>query len=196
MKFKIGVEVSVFSCIVKIRKGVRCMHHKDFEDRKTFIMMVGLPGSGKDYYIRQFLDKMTDRDNWFALGTDDIFEEWAARDGITYNDAFQRYNYKDVDREFHARIRKAFAEGKNVIWNQTNMTSKARQKKLRQVPNDYYKVAVVVVVPDNVLAQQLARREEETNGAKAIPRDVIDRMARTYVAPTKDEGWDKIYVKR
>lgn len=170
------------------------MHFKDFEGRKTFMMMVGLPGCGKDFWIRNFLNTIVyrDADNWLAIGTDDIFEEWAERDGISYNEAFDRYDFKDVEREFKIRIKQAFIEEKNVIWNQTNMTSNARMKKLRLVPSDYYKMALIVTVSGIVLNEQLAKRELETNGAKTIPDFVLKNMANGYVRPSKAEGFDQI----
>jgi hypothetical protein len=77
------------------------------------------------------------------------------------------------------------------------MSVKSRKGKIAQIPNDYNKYAVNVIVNDQILKQQLAKREKETNGSKVIPNHVIENMAKSYNAPSKQEGFINILeVKR
>jgi predicted kinase len=166
-------------------------------NEKFFIMMIGLPGSGKDYWIEQFITNKTFTKNIVVLSTDDIFEEYAKKNNISYSQAFKDLPFKKVQKEFDRRLQTAIANGDNIIWNQTNMSVKSRKGKIAQIPNDYNKYAVNVIVNDQILKQQLAKREKETNGSKVIPNHVIENMAKSYNAPSKQEGFINILeVKR
>lgn len=172
------------------------MHKNDFADKtqKYFIMLMGAPASGKNFFIDNFLATMVadNVDNWVVLETDSIIEEWAAAEGMTYSEAFGKFNFKDVEKEFSARLNKAISEGKNIIWNQTNMTTKSRTSKLTRIPGDYHKRLINFIVSSLTLTKQLKKREDETNGAKKIPMKVITQMLSSYQRPDKSEGWDVI----
>jgi predicted kinase len=172
------------------------MHKNDFADntQKYFIMTMGAPGCGKNFWIDNFLATMVadNVDNWVVLETDAIIEEWAAEAGLTYSESFGKFNFKDVEKEFSKRLNQAIADGKNIIWNQTNMTIKSRTSKLARIPADYHKRLINFIVSSFTLTMQLKKREEETNGAKKIPMKVITQMLSSYQRPDKTEGWDVI----
>lgn len=179
------------------------MHYMDYIDKKTFIMPVGLPGCGKSTWIRAFIEKTRNDENWVIIGTDTILNEWGLRDGLVldngnvdYRLAIQTIKSKDVERELKVRIRKAVIEEKNIIFDQTNMAPKARGRRLRLIPDDYQKEAVVFVVPDNILKERLNSPERIVEHNKFIPEFVIKSMTNSYVTPSKAEGFSKItYVR-
>lgn len=156
--------------------------------------MIGLPGSGKDYWINNFINSQTKetQNKTVVLSTDDIFEEYAKENNISYSEAFNQLSFKEVQKEFNRRLENAIANNFNIIWNQTNMNVKTRKGKISQIPNDYNKYAVNVIVDEITLKNQLSKREIETNGSKVIPNHVIENMAKSYQAPTKNEGFVKI----
>jgi predicted kinase len=153
------------------------------------IVLVGLPASGKSTWRANFLNSLDSIDDWCVISSDDIIEEECAKVGCTYSEGFERFaGY--AQGVMRRRARRAANQGKNVIWDQTNMTPKARKSKIRTFP-DYTAEAVVFSVPDTVLNERLKSRP-----GKEIPKHVIDGMARSYVAPSKDEGFTKIsYVR-
>jgi len=156
------------------------------------IMLVGLPGSGKSTWIKNF---MSDKNpsQWVIASTDDILEKWGKEKGLNYNQAFQQLNFKAVAAQMNQDIQDAVKNGKNIIFDQTNMNQKSRRSKLQMLPATYTREAVVFSIPDAELKARLYKREKETG--KKIPSNVIDSMARSYEAPTKAE-FDKItYVK-
>ena len=156
------------------------------------IMLIGLPGSGKSTWIRNFLSK-ENPSNWVIASTDDILEKWGKEKGLNYNQAFQHFNFKDVTAQMNQHIQDAIKNGKNIIFDQTNMTQKSRRSKLQMLPKNYSREAVVFSIPDAELKARLNKREKEEG--KKIPPHVIDSMARSYEAPTKAEFEKITYIK-
>ena len=155
----------------------------------TFMMLIGGPGSGKSTWIKKFV---SGKKNWVILSTDEVFEEWGKKEGLNYSEAFNKFKFKDVNAEFNKRLRKAFEEKKNVVWDQTNMTPKSRRGKLNNVPKDYKKVAVAFEVDDKEVDKRLVARE--ANSGKSIPSHVVASMRKSYNPPTKQEGFDEIKI--
>lgn len=54
------------------------------------IVMVGLPGSGKDYWIERFLEQNPDK-TYHVASTDAIIETMAAAVGKTYSEGFDEF---------------------------------------------------------------------------------------------------------
>ena len=154
------------------------------------IILVGLPASGKSTWRSRFLESVDDPSDWITISSDDIIEEECAKAGCTYREGFERFTGY-AQGEMKRRARQAANKGMNVIWDQTNMTVKSRKGKLKTFGDAYTAEAVVFSVPDTVLNERLNSRP-----GKEIPKHVLDGMARSYVAPTKAEGFSKIsYVR-
>jgi predicted kinase len=151
---------------------------------KDMIMMIGAAGSGKSTWTKKFL-ATTDKE-YVVLGTDAIFVEWGNAIGINYSEAFAHFKYKDVEKEFNMRLGSAFAAGKNVIWDQTNLTLKSRSAKLAQVPKAYKKRAVVFNLPKAVVMER-ARNEDRIAEGKKIPTMVIHSMFKQFEMPDQFE---------
>lgn len=148
-------------------------------------MLVGLPGSGKSTAIEQWKKEF----GFVTLSTDDFIENVAKDRGLTYNDVFSR----EIKRASHALrqdLRNALSEDRNIVWDQTNIAPKGRKKKLKGIPDRYYKVAVVFDVPEDELERRLSKRSEETG--KTIPPRVLSDMSERFIYPTREEGFDKV----
>lgn len=152
------------------------------------IMLIGIPGSGKSTYIKKLMAQNPDRE-YVVLSTDDILELWGSEKGLDYNQAFKRFPFKQVEAEFYKRFNRAISNKQNVILDQTNLTIKSRDKKLRKVPSEYEKVGVVFEVDPDEIKRRLDRREIETG--KSIPDNVITNMVASYQSPTNRE-FDRI----
>lgn len=151
------------------------------------IVMVGLPGSGKDYWIDNFLK--TAEGDWYVASTDAIIEEYAAKVGKTYSDVFDG-QVKLATKRMESEVAEAIKAGKNVIWNQTNMAATKRGKILNKFPKHYYRTAVVVTAERKVHFQRLDERAALTG--KTIPQFVIANMLNSYVEPTVSEGFNEV----
>lgn len=156
----------------------------------NFYMLVGAPGSGKSTWTRNFLAKTTD--DYTIISSDDIIVEWGKliNPNISYSEAFRQVDYKAVQAELNLRLNSAIADGKNIIWDQTNLTSKSRRGRVSRIPKIYHKTCVVFKIENDELFRRLEKRAKEEN--KFIPKKVVEDMIKTFEEPAKTEGFDKI----
>lgn len=150
----------------------------------TLYMLVGIPGSGKSTWIaNQAFDWNTTR----IISTDNIIERRAQEQGKTYSEVFQQ-EIKSATAQMNAELKQAIKDGANIIWDQTNLTRKARASKLAAVPEEYLKVAVFFPTPDDA---ELKRRLASRPG-KTIPANVVLGMKSQIERPSRDEGFDEV----
>jgi predicted kinase len=154
-------------------------------------ILIGLPGSGKSYWRSRYL---LTNPTAVTLSTDDMVDAWATERGLTYSEAFEQVDFKTFNTRFKYALKTAVFDRRDIIVDRTNMSVKARRALLDGVTVDYTAHAVVFVVPDEVLKVRLKERAEKTG--KVISEFVIKNMANSYVAPSKDEGFETItYVR-
>ena len=150
------------------------------------IMLCGIPTSGKSSYVRQGQDETPHLDEFVWLSTDNYIEREAERTGLTYNLVFDGC-VDAATKDMELQLKQAINKNLCVIWDQTNLTPKARKRKLSKVPSRYEKTAVWFYI-----SLEEALRRNETRPGKYIPNSVIRRMHATFVPPTKAEGFDHI----
>lgn len=155
----------------------------------TMYVLIGLPGTGKSTWVRKFLNS----NEAVIVSSDDLIEAWGKERGLNYTEAFGKVNFKDIEREMRARFSAAVVAEDNIIVDRTNMTAKSR-KAWMDAAGTYRKVAVVFSIDDVTHKARLEHRAA-TEG-KVIPEHVIKNMANSYVAPSKDEGFDQIIYVR
>lgn len=151
------------------------------------LVLVGLPASGKSTWVKNFLSST--KKEFVIVSTDDILEKMAIDNNSNYND-MHNSNYKNAEKEMNQIATSAFSNRKNIIWDQTNLSSNKRRKILSRCPKEYNKVAVVFEVDDNELYKRLNTRELETG--KRISPNVISQLKGSYSPVSNTEGFDKI----
>ena len=150
-------------------------------------VLSGVPGSGKSTVgakIALVMDAV-------VISTDDIRAELNGSAGDWSNGAA-------VFATAYERLDKAVSEGRNVLWDSTNLDSKSRRSVLSHIPSSYSKVSVFTDVSVEICkARNLARYESELakpdGDPRLVPEAVIDRMMSKYHHPTVAEGFDTIY---
>lgn len=159
----------------------------------AIFVMVGLPGSGKSTYLN-FVDDPEFGGDAFIYSTDTYIEKNAKIHGMSYDAAFKDF-IEPATKHMNEMVALAIKRGYDVFWDQTNMASKKRIGILSRFPKNYRKVCICRVLPrDEDEWKELDRRilERANRTGKMIPRDVIERMADSYVEPTLDEGFDEV----
>ncbi len=158
-------------------------------NRPKMYMLVGPPYSGKSTFVKEELASLAAGDYPVPviIDSDSILVDMAEKANTTYNQSFL-LNHKKASKEMFRRAEAAFKNGQDVYWDQTNMSRKARARKLIMVPDHYEKIAVVF---PQLSAEELARRTALRTD-KVIRQNIIDDMIASYQRPELDEGFDRI----
>ncbi len=142
-------------------------------------VMIGAPGCGKSYYIKQHL-----KDNEIVI----------SRDAIRFNmlkdtDAYFSKE-KQVYNEFIKQINAAIADDRDFYVDQTSLNRGARAKlfsHLERKPNKM--IAIYINAPlEKILYQNSLR-----TGRALVPEDAVINMFNSIEKPTKAEGFDEIW---
>lgn len=143
-----------------------------------FIMMAGIPASGKS----SFAELLAKKEQAEILSSDKIREE------ICGNVRDQSKN-TDVFKILHKRVKENLKEGKNTIYDATNTSSKRRRAFIKELKNiACKKECYVMTTPYETCVKNNEIREHK------VPEDVIKRMYMNWTTPYWFEGWDDIIL--
>lgn len=151
------------------------------------VMLCGIPTSGKSTYVQR-LKKIDYWKNAVVLSTDDYIEKQAQRLGLTYNEIFDDV-IKDATRELELQFNMAKDKGRDIIWDQTNLSVNTRKKKLSKLPSQYHRGVVYF----EISLEKALERNKHREG-KFIPESILKRMYHQFEIPTIQEGFD--YVEK
>jgi len=155
---------------------------------RVAFMMIGLPGTGKSYFLENNLS-YEDKERSIILSTDKYLIDRAIEEGKTYADIFGIPEEMTAAQSFlDKNLAHAIAAGKDIFWDQTNLTRKSRVAKLKRLPDSYAKVALIFPTPDEEThkARLKARESHE------VPWAVVEKMAATFNPVTIEEGFNGI----
>ena len=144
-----------------------------------FLMMVGLVGSGKSTKAQE-LSKEYDAT---------IFSSDALREE-RFGDVNHQADNTKLFNELHRRIKECLKNGKNAIYDATNISYKRRMaflQDLKHIPCE--KVCILMATPYEECLRRNAERERQ------VPEYVIEKMYRQFDVPWLFEGWDLIEVE-
>jgi tRNA uridine 5-carbamoylmethylation protein Kti12 len=148
-------------------------------------MLCGIPTSGKSTYV----DKLLRLDYWqnsVVLSTDYYIEFYAKQQGKTYNEVFDEY-VKEATKQMDELLQYAIKNNKHIIWDQTNLTTGTRKKKLRRVPPEYH----CGVIYFQLSLEEALERNNHRKG-KFIPKDILKRMWHQFEVPIIEEGFEYV----
>ena len=165
----------------------------------TVFMLIGLPGSGKSTYAKKLKNKIENNNHKAVIiSADEIRKEVFGDEAIQKN---EQYDSSHVFVIADNRIKLAMLEGKNIIFDATNINRKKRKAFLTNINKSHFLAlkntnyvysyqAVLIATPyEKCLKNNLNRR-------RVVPEEVIKRMMCNFEVPMKFEGWDRIEVVR
>ncbi len=156
-------------------------------DRPVFTMLVGVPGSGKSTWLSN--NNYHTLPNVMILSTDAYIETVAADEGKTYSEVF-RDVIKQAEMHLYHCLDVAIKHKMDIIWDQTNLTRKTRMNKLRHIPWDYYRIALVFPTPEP--KTHTAWLNSDARAGKTIPDAIMHSMIENFEHPTMGEGFNAI----
>lgn len=144
----------------------------------TLNIIIGIPGSGKSNYAKKYL--LTN--NSVYLSSDDIRIELYDFEDQTHNDV--------VFETMKKRTLNALKEGKDVIYDATNLNKKRRSG----IINEAHKLdaqidAYLCCTPINIILERNITRAE-----RQLPWDKLVQMIQSIEPPMYYEGFDNIYL--
>lgn len=149
-----------------------------------FIVLVGLPGSGKSTYTKIAIENDP---TTVVVSTDGIIENFAAHHGKTYDEVWEEA-IKPATKLAQSKMDLGFKAWSTVIVDQTNLGMKKRKKLLSQVPEGYTKIACYFEIDEELRQQRLQGRP-----GKTIPAHIDAQMRASYVRPELHEGFVAVY---
>ncbi|MFD1030264.1 AAA family ATPase [Metaplanococcus flavidus] len=143
-----------------------------------FIMLIGLPGSGKTTYARALL---LSNEDWVHLSSDKIMRHNRLPG--------ESPDYRHTFEEMYQQTAFNLENGTNVIYDATNLASKRRKSVLNRIEKFQPETeAIVFLTPYDVLKKRNSRRSD----ADRVPELIIERYIRAFQLPRKDEKFDSI----
>ncbi len=142
--------------------------------KPNFIMMIGLPGSGKSTYAE-------------TIGAN-VHSSDAIREEIL-GDVNNQDSNGDVFSELHRRVKDDLRDGVDTVYDATNINGKQRiafLKELRSI--DCRKICILMATSYEDCKERITKR------SRIVPTHVLDRMYKNFCPPYYYEGWDEIRI--
>ena len=154
--------------------------------KKTLIVMIGIPGSGKSTWVQKHIDSFEGKVSWIS------------RDVIRFtlvNEDEDYFSHEDeVYDEFIRQIKSDLKTCDVVIADATHITIGSRNKLFKSLGNslkDVKVIAMVIKADWETIVKQNNMREGRTK----VPENALRRMYSCFMMPFLDEEpFDEIWV--
>ena len=157
--------------------------HKVSYKPRTATVLVGPPLSGKSTWIKNNTDNSS-----VVISRDQVILDLCP--GLDYTKAYKKLHDSPngpslISEEFEKRKREAVKSGKDIVFDLTHMSKKARRRSLSSLTKDFKTKAVVFLTPfEELINRNHTRTQEE---GKNIPFEVLVGMMKAYTCPLYDE---------
>lgn len=146
--------------------------------KPLFVMMMGLPGSGKTYSANILADGWNDV---VVLSSDDVREELCPGD-------YSKEANKIVFTSLKERTNKYLSKGKGVFYDATNLSKKRRIQALNDISVPCVKICIVCLRSYEDCVE--ADRDRDSS----VGAEVLMKMYKSFEPPHSSEGWDDIIL--
>lgn len=153
-----------------------CKEGDEYELNYLFVL-VGISGSGKSWFANESLKEDFE-----------VFSSDAIRAEVFGDETDQTHNQK-VFEILHKRLRLALKNGKNCIYDATNLNRKRRIAFLNSIQDiGCKKFGFVMATPFERCV------ERDKNRARSVGEKVIRRQISQFQLPLLEEGWDEVLI--
>lgn len=146
-----------------------------------FYMLIGLPGSGKSTIAKNMVKKDKNIE---------IFSSDKLRAELWGSEEIQGDNTV-LFNELHSRIKKCIKDGRDCIYDATNISANRRKAFLDEIKK--YKVKKICIF---ALTSLDKCKQNNNKRDRKVPEYVIENMYKTFDIPQYREGWDNIIIKK
>jgi predicted kinase len=155
--------------------------YTNFKPTKEVIMMVGLSGSGKSTYIKNYINN-----KYKIISLDKYFE----KQKLDYDSI----NYKKQSKKAHIEVLKEINEcikkEDNVVIDMTNLSQEQRRKKLSLFPDTKYKKIGILILKD---IEEIKKNLKNRKG-KSLSEEVLNKQIENFELPGLDEFHEIKYI--
>uniref|UniRef100_A0A2C9KQK5 SAP domain-containing protein n=1 Tax=Biomphalaria glabrata TaxID=6526 RepID=A0A2C9KQK5_BIOGL len=181
-----------FKFLEDVPEAERIRGHKPptTKEECEVIMMVGLPGAGKTYWVNQHVKENPDK-LYSVLGTNNVVDKMKVM-GLPRKQSHKgRWDYliEKANKCLNRLIEIAARKKRNYIIDQTNVYASARRRKM-QTFEGFQRKAVVVLPTDEVFKKRVKERPEEEG--KDIADNAVNEMKANFTLPEEDQGFESI----
>lgn len=146
-------------------------------------LMCGIPGSGKSTYLKtRFIQPPV------VVSRDEIRFKMVREDEEYFS------HEKEVYNEFINQITQELKFFPEVFVDATHLNEASRTKLLRSLGGNLKDVEVNIIWMKVPLEVALKQNENRKGTRAYVPETVIRRMASQMTIPTKEEGFEHIYI--
>ena len=146
-------------------------------------MMCGIAGAGKSTYLKKRFSQPP-----FVISRDEIRFKIVREDEKYFSHETEVYN------NFVNQIQEALKFEKEIFVDATHLNEASRAKLLRSLGASLKGVEVNAIWMRTSLDVALEQNEKRQGTRAYVPRGVIRRMWSQFTVPTKEEGFEHIYV--
>lgn len=146
-------------------------------------IMCGIPGSGKSTYLKTRFSQRP-----LIISRDEIRFAMVGEDEEYFS------HEKEVYDEFINQILDALKFSSEIFVDATHLNERSRAKLLRSLGKHLKDVEVNAIWVRTTLDTALSQNENRKGTRAYVPPSVIRRMNSQFAPPTKEEGFEHIYV--
>ena len=148
------------------------------ELESCFVMLVGLPGSGKSTFAKE----LKINHGYTIISSDEMRKE-------LFNDVNNQDHNSEVFDEMLKRTIKCLQNGEDVVYDATNFSSKKRIHVLKSIEKyTNNRMCYFFSTPYEMCLERNEKRERK------VPEEVIKRLLYSFQVPSKNEGFTDIQI--
>ena len=133
-----------------------------------FIMMIGIPGSGKSTWIKENLEEEE-----YHIVCPDLIRKELTGDITDFSED------KKVWAIAKERVKEALEQGQNVVLDATNVNKGYRLGFLKDLPPCHLKAKICEVDPETA-KERISKDMADEKDRSAVPDEIIERMYKEF----------------